>query len=311
MRQNDPQDALITLSPLPLCPKTKNGLRPKRCGNTPDDVWTRRCLRAVPRAHGPWRRGCGCGADSGRPGGTDHPPSALSDTTDTHHSPPPPKTPPEMQLWPWRWASSPAQRETLRHSRGAGRSVRCLFVSFQTDKRSSRTALGTGGYCSNAGGQPPTAGGFKSGCRGGYQRLEQWWGGHVWRVQSRGRGVGGGRKRPAGLTVTPKRGRGGGYPPPPPPSSASLASPAPHQSDLRRREEGLPPGRQRETRLGITVAMDTPSSQACQSNVTPAGLEAQGKGQRDHRPGRCRQTAHPPPLQTPGVRVGVGRRGGR
>ena len=38
-------------------------------------------------------------------------------------------------------------------------------------------------------------GGFKSGCKGGYRRLEQCLGGHVWWVQSGWRAVGGGEKR--------------------------------------------------------------------------------------------------------------------
>ena len=44
-----------------------------------------------------------------------------------------------------------------------------------------------------------------------YRRLEQRLGGNIWRVQIGGRAVGGGRKRLAGLSVTP---RGGGYLPP-------------------------------------------------------------------------------------------------
>ena len=60
-------------------------------------------------------------------------------------------------------------------------------------------------------GTAPKRGGFKSGCKGGYWRLVQPLGGNVWRVQTGGRGIGGGPKRLAGLTVTPKRIGGGGW----------------------------------------------------------------------------------------------------
>ena len=55
--------------------------------------------------------------------------------------------------------------------------------------------------------------------KGRYWRLEQRLGGNVWRVQTGGRAVGGGEKRQARLTVTPKRGGGGVTSPP---SRASL-----------------------------------------------------------------------------------------
>ena len=67
-------------------------------------------------------------------------------------------------------------------------------------------------------GKRAQTGGFRSGCKGGYRRLEQRLGGSVWRVQSGGRAVGGGQKRLAVLTVTPKGGGGGS----PPRSSARL-----------------------------------------------------------------------------------------
>ena len=54
-------------------------------------------------------------------------------------------------------------------------------------------------------------GSLKSGCKGGYRRLGQQLGGNVWRVQTGGWAVGGGRKRLAGLSATLKT---GGHVPP-------------------------------------------------------------------------------------------------
>ena len=82
-------------------------------------------------------------------------------------------------------------------------------------------------------------GGLKSGCKGSYPRLGQQLGGNVWRVQTGGWAVGGGRKRLAGLSATLKTGGHG-----PPLQAQHPSSPIAH----RRR------GHRRPTRPGPTDA---------------------------------------------------------
>ena len=54
---------------------------------------------------------------------------------------------------------------------------------------------------------------FNRGCKNGHPRLEQRYGGNVWRVQTDLRTAGGGQQRLAWLIVIIKTGRVGGNPP--------------------------------------------------------------------------------------------------
>ena len=75
-----------------------------------------------------------------------------------------------------------------------------------------REIAGRGGRGAGGGGGTGPLGGFRCGCGGSYRRLGQRLGGDARRVRTGGRAAGGGRKRLAGLSVTPNT---NGPPPPP------------------------------------------------------------------------------------------------